>query len=76
MKVTYEFTFEEGSEDSRELYIIQNSRSMLCALSDLAEKFRSWNKWDERGAIPTEEIKDTFYDILEENDVNLDKLIY
>lgn len=74
MKQIYEFDFQEGSDDSHEIYLIEKRHNMSSALWDLSQKFREWYKYGERPAIPTEEIKDTFYDILEENDINLDKL--
>lgn len=74
MEVIYKFDFKEGSDDHYNLRLIQKATHMYLALSELAEKFRAWYKWDEREAIPTEEIKDTFWDILAENDVNLDRL--
>lgn len=74
MKQIYEFDFQEGSSDSHEIYLIEKRHNMSLALWDLSQKFREWYKYDERPAIPTEEIKDTFYDILGENDIDLDKL--
>jgi hypothetical protein len=47
---------------------------MSIALWDLSQKFREWYKYGDREAIPTEEIRETFYDILSDNDINLDKL--
>lgn len=73
MEVVYRFTFEEGSDDQHELNLIQKSRNMYLALYDLSQKFREWYKYGEREAVPTEEIRETFYDILSENDVNLDQ---
>ena len=74
MEQIYSFTFDEGSDDSYNVYLIEKRQHMALALWDLEQKIRSWYKYDEREAIPTEEIRDTFYDILGENDINLDKL--
>lgn len=74
MEQVYKFTFEEGSDDSYEVYLIEKRRNMSIALWDLSQKFREWYKYGDREAIPTEEIRDTFYDILADNDINLDKL--
>lgn len=74
MEQVYKFTFEEGSDDSYEVYLIEKRHAMSIALWDLSQKFREWYKYGERDAIPTEEIRDTFYDILADNDINLDKL--
>lgn len=74
MKQIYEFDFQEGSDDSYQIYLIEKRLNMSLALWDLSQKFREWCKYGDREAIPVEEIKDTFYDILEENDINLDKL--
>lgn len=74
MEQIYKFTFEEESDDSYEVYLIEKRHNMSIALWDLSQKFREWVKYDERSSIPAEEIKDTFYDILADNDINLDKL--
>lgn len=74
MKQIYEFDFQEGSDDSHEIYLIEKRHNMSLALWDLSQKFREWYKYGDREAIPTEEIRDTFYDILSENDIDLDKL--
>lgn len=74
MEQIYKFTFEEGSDDSHEVYLIEKRHNMSIALWDLSQKFREWYKYGDREAIPTEEIRETFYDILSDNDINLDKL--
>lgn len=74
MEVVYRFTFEEGSDDSQELKLIEKRTAMYLALWDLSQKFREWYKYGDREAIPTEEIRETFYDILSEHDLNLDNL--
>lgn len=74
MEVIYKFDFKEDSDDLHELKLIEKRSNMYLALHDLSEKFRSWYKYDERTAIPTDEIRETFYDILAENDLNLDTL--
>lgn len=74
MEQIYRFTFDEGSDDSYNVYLIEKRQNMSLALWDLEQKIRSWYKYDEREAIPTEEIRETFYDILSENDIDLDKL--
>lgn len=74
MEVVYRFTFEEGSDDLQELKLIEKRTSMYLALWDLSQKFRDWYKYGDREAIPTEEIRETFYDILSEHDLNLEKL--
>lgn len=74
MEVVYRFTFEEGSDDLHELKLIEKRTAMYLALWDLSQKFREWYKYGDREAIPTEEIRETFYDILSENDLNLDNL--
>lgn len=74
MEVIYKFDFKEDSDDLHELKLIEKRTAMYLALYDLSQKFREWYKYGEREAIPTEEIRDTFYDILADNDINLDKL--
>ena len=74
MEQIYKFDFQEGSDDTYEVYLIEKRRNMSLALWDLSQKFREWYKYGEREAIPTEEIRETFYDILDDNDINLDKL--
>lgn len=74
MEVVYRFTFEEGSDDLHELKLIEKRTEMYLALWDLSQKFREWYKYGDREAIPTEEIRETFYDILSDHDLNLDNL--
>ena len=72
VEVIYKFTFEEGSDDLHELKLIEKRTQMYLALYELGQKFREWYKYGDREAIPTEEIRETYYDILGEHDINFD----
>lgn len=74
MKITYEFDTDKDNYDMQELTRVQKAFDMAYTLSDLSEKIRSWYKYDERGSIPTEEIQDTFYSILQDHNVDLEEV--
>ena len=75
MKITYEFDTTSENYDKFEMLRIQKSLDMALALWDLDGKIRNWRKWDERDAIPVEEITDTFVEILEKHMINLDDIV-
>ena len=78
MKITYEF--DTNSEDYKDDCYIQErfskSFEMALALTKLDDIIHSWYKNDEREAIPVEEIRNTFNDILDYEGIVLDRLIY
>ena len=75
MKITYEFDTTSENYDKFEMLRIQKSLDMALALWDLDGKIRNWRKWDERDAIPVEEITDAFVEILEKHMINLDDIV-
>lgn len=78
MKITYEFdtSSEDWQDDKyiRERY--EASFDMLMALSDIKDQVREWNKYDTRESIPTSEIFDTIYDIINNRVPKLEEMIY
>lgn len=78
MKITYEF--DDASEDWKDDKYTQQrfeaSFDMLMALSDIKDQVREWNKYDTRDAIPTHEIFDTIYDIINNRVPKLEEMIY
>lgn len=75
MKVIYEFDFQEGSDDSLNQEIFHQSTDMLVCIGEIKDKVRSWYKYDDRPAIPTEEVFETINDIICDH-VRLDKMGY
>lgn len=75
MKIKIEFDTESENFDNYELETYLHAREMLSCISEIKDKVRSWYKYDERTAIPTEEIWDSILDIINEH-INLEKLGY
>lgn len=76
MKVTFEFDTESENFIYQDLERYKSVDKLCWALSDLADKIRSWTKYDERNEIPIDEIHETFYDILRNRNIDLGELIY
>lgn len=78
MKTIYEFdtNIDDYFEDTYILERFNKSYEMAQALAKLNKAIHKWYKHDEREAIPVEEIHNTFNDILTDEGIVLDKLIY
>lgn len=80
MKIIYEFdTDSEGWRDggesmTRDQY--ESAFNMLMALDKILDKIREWYKYDTREAIPTEEIRETLTNIIDDQVPNIEKLRY
>lgn len=78
MKITYEF--DTDSENWQDDHYVRDrfeaSFDMLMALSDIKDKVREWNKYDTRESIPTSEIFDTIYGIINNQVPKLEEMIY
>lgn len=80
MKITYEFDTESegwkeyGEDMKRDQF--EASFGMLMALDKILDKLRDWYKYDQREAIPTDEIRETLTDIINEHVPNIEKLRY
>lgn len=57
MKVIFEFDTESENFNPIELERYKQVDNMAKALGEILEKARSWDKYDERTAIPTDEIR-------------------
>ena len=75
MIVTFQFDTDSENFDNTELEAHYQANNMACCLSEIENKLRSWYKYDERPAIPTEEIRETILDIIQEH-VNMERLGY
>lgn len=76
MKVTYEFNTSSDDFDYHEYQIYKQAPDTARALSNIFDKLRSYEKWDERESIPKDELLDTMAEILKENNVSLDEMGY
>lgn len=56
MIVTFQFDTDSENFDNTELEAHYQANNMACCLSEIENKLRSWYKYDERPAIPTEDI--------------------
>lgn len=75
MIVTFQFNTADESFDNTELEAHYQATQMAMCLYDIENKLRSWDKYDERPAIPTEEIRETILDIIQSH-VDMEKLGY
>ena len=80
MKVKFEFdTNSEGFydyNDHNRLYIIQNADNLAQCLNKLRETVRNMVKWDNRETIPVNEIDEKFWNVIDEYDINFERMGY
>jgi hypothetical protein len=53
------------TEDEAEARLLLNARRMFCALIEIQNQVRSWDKYEEREVIPVEEIRNTINDLID-----------
>lgn len=75
MKITYEFDTTTENYDRYEHERINKSLDMALALYDIDSKIRGWRKYDERDAIPVDEITQMFVDVLDKRMINIDDIL-
>lgn len=75
MKVTFEFDTQSENFDPQEYEVFKCAEDMARVLFEISNKLRSWEKYDEREAIPSDEIRDSIMGIINAR-VNLGKLGY
>lgn len=77
MKITFEFdTDKEDFNDWQTLEIYKKAEDLASAVNSILEQVKSWYKWDNRSAIPQEEIQDKIYQIINDEGINLEKMGY
>jgi len=74
MKITFEFDTSSKDFDSSELERIKNANKMAHALYEIANKVRSWINYDEREYISKEEISDSIWDIIKDDNLDINEL--
>lgn len=75
MKVIFEFDTESENFNSIELERHKQADDMAKALGEILKKARSWDKYDGRSAIPTDEIRKEVNEIISQY-VDIDKIGY
>lgn len=75
MKVKFEFDTQSEDFDRQEYEVFKCAEDMARALYEITNKLRNWEKYDEREAIPADEIRESIMDIINEH-VDLEKLGY
>ena len=75
MKIIYEFDTTADNYDRYERTRIDKSLDMALALYDIDSKIRGWRKYDERDAIPVDEITQMFVDALDKRMINIDDIL-
>ena len=64
MKEIFEFDTESENFNSIELERHKQADDMAKALGEILKKARGWDKYDERSAIPTDEIRKELNEII------------
>lgn len=67
MKVVFEFDTDSELFDPVELETFYQANHLRMCISEILDKCRAWEKYDERDAIPVDEIRDTIVDIVNDN---------
>lgn len=75
MKIKIEFDNESPNFDQYELNRYLYANKMAICLHEITNKIRGWYKYDERIAIPTEEISEQLWNIINEH-VNMEEIGY
>lgn len=73
MKVTFEFDTDKPNFDPTELARVQKADDLALALWRLDEAVRHWSRIGD--TVPSDDVVNKFYGILEELGINLDSLI-
>lgn len=75
MKVKFEFDTLSKNFDPHEYEIFKCAEDIAHALYEILNKLRDWEKCDVRKAIPSNEIRESIAEIINEH-INFEKLIY
>ena len=75
MKIVFEFDTDSENFDYIELERYKQVDNMAICLGEIADKVRYWYNKEIRNEIPTEEIGDTIFKIINEH-INLEKIGY
>ena len=76
MKVTFEFNTDDENFDRYQLEAHHQAENLVFTLSKITDKLREWYKYDNRSSIPIEEVYDSIWDIIQDNNINMEKLGY
>lgn len=76
MKITFEFDTESEHFDRTELQRHYQADKLAYTLNDIINHIRNWYKYDSRGSIPADEIYDSIWDIIQDNNINMEDLGY
>ena len=74
MKIIFQFDTESENFDSTELETYLQAKNMASCISSILGKLRSWYKYDERPSIPTDEIQESIVEIINDSDVNVERM--
>ena len=80
MKITFEFDdtkpeFYENHESTK-LYAMQNAEMLGFSLQQMFDKIRYWEKNEDKYNVSTEEVREALVEILQNNNINLERLGY
>lgn len=74
MKITYEFDTNDENFCPDELKRIQKADDLCSCIWDIEQKLREWYKYDNRGDIPIEEVREEILSIIDEHGIRIDEL--
>jgi len=76
MKVKLEFDTDSESFDRCEYNQVMKASDMACAIWDLEQAVRSWYKYPtDTEPLTADTLHDKFYEILAENNINIDDIM-
>jgi molybdopterin-guanine dinucleotide biosynthesis protein A len=59
-------------DDKSELQLTQKASDYYCALHDLDQLFRQWQKYQNVKSVKIEKLRDEFFNVLKQHDVKFD----
>ena len=74
MKITYEFDTLDENFDIHELKRVQKALDMAACISHIENYLRGLDKYETRDAIPVSEILDKIYEIIDDDNINIEDL--
>lgn len=80
MKIIFEFDDNNPSyyenHESTKLYAMQNAEQLGFCLEQMFDKIRYWEKNEDKYNVSTEEVRKALVEILQNNNINLERLGY
>lgn len=73
MKVTYEL--DTNKDTLHDKWLLDHAADMYMALCDILTQTREWEKYDTRGSIPADEIREKIHELVWNHNLTTDELV-